>query len=86
MPRFKPGQKVEKSAGYRYPGIILGCLEKTNGLEIYNVEADHPDFAGMVHIFSEHQLVERSDRVQLPPDDVAVGLMRLDPPPKREEL
>jgi len=83
MPRFKPGQKVEESAGYRYPGIILGCLE------IYNVEADHPDFAGMVHIFSEHQLVERSDRIQLPPEEEnppLVGLMRLHPPPKREEL
>lgn len=59
MPKFKKGDRVEKTSGYRYPGIVLACVEKVNGLEVYLVEADHPDFAGMVHVFNETQLIER---------------------------
>ena len=74
MRKFMDRQKVEKVSGYRYPGIILGLLEKTNGLEIYAVEADHPDFAGMVHIFNETQLVERwHKQPSPPPKDIIKG-------------
>lgn len=73
MARFQSGQKVEKTSGYRFPGIVLDCVAKTNGLEVYLVEADHPDFTGMVHVFNENQLVERRNKVTLPPMDVGMG-------------
>ena len=76
MPRFGDKQSVEKVSGYRFPGIVLACVEKTNGNEIYLVEADHPDFAGMTHIFNENQLIERQKHKFAPnlaPTDVPIG-------------
>ena len=57
--KFKVGDLVEKASGYRYPGIVRSVYPKGDGELRYDVEADHPDFAGMLHIFSEAQLVPR---------------------------
>lgn len=58
--RFHLGQKVQKRNGYRYPGFIDSRYRTRAGLIRYDVEADHPDFEGMIHIFAEDQLVERN--------------------------
>lgn len=57
--KFDIGDKVQKANGYLYPGIIL-CVFETRDHKIrYVVEADHPDFRGMLHIFSNNDLEER---------------------------
>jgi hypothetical protein len=53
---FEPGDKVQKRTGYAYPGIVLTRFRTILGLWRYVVEADDPDFKGMLHIFSADQL------------------------------
>lgn len=57
-PLFNVGDLVQKRKGYRYPGVILARHLMPAGWR-YNVEADHPDFVGMLHIFAEDQLIAR---------------------------
>lgn len=54
--RFKVGQRVEKTSGYRYPGVFVAAFKTCAGHVRYVVEADVPGFEGMLHIFSEAQL------------------------------
>ena len=65
---FKVGDRVQKRSGYRFPGIVRSVYPKGDGEIRYDVEADHPAFAGMLHIFSEAQLEPREDS---PPAPVA---------------
>jgi hypothetical protein len=53
------GQKVQKCNGYLYPGVIVSVFTTTEGKVRYVVEADHKDFRGMLHIFSDADLEER---------------------------
>jgi hypothetical protein len=59
-PKFDVLQEVQKSKGYKYPGIIVSVFETLSGKIRYVVEADHRDFRGMLHIFSDSDLEERS--------------------------
>jgi len=70
--------KVEKITGYRYPGIYLGEITKVDGTTVHIVEADHPDFRGMVHVFSAAQLSRRDESQLYKPipselEDIKVG-------------
>ena len=56
---FKVGDLVRKRAGYEYPGIIVSVFMTRAGAVRYVVEADHPGFAGMLHIFNGEQLEPR---------------------------
>ena len=56
---FKVGDLVGKRAGYEYPGIIVSVFMRRAGAVRYVVEADHPGFAGMLHIFNGEQLEPR---------------------------
>ena len=53
---FKVGDLVRKRVGYEYPGIIVSVFTTRAGAVRYVVEADHPGFAGMLHIFNGEQL------------------------------
>jgi len=53
---MKIGTTVEKSKGYRYPGIIIGVVNKLNGQVRYVVECTAKGAEGMLHIFNESQL------------------------------
>jgi len=57
---FKVGDLVRKRAGYEYPGVIVSVFTTRAGSVRYVVEADHPGFAGMLHIFNGDQLEPRS--------------------------
>jgi hypothetical protein len=57
---LKVGDLVRKRAGYEYPGIIVSVFTTRAGAVRYVVEADHPGFAGMLHIFNGDQLEPRS--------------------------
>jgi hypothetical protein len=52
-------QKVRKIKGYKYPGIIVSVFMTLDHRVRYVVEADHPDFRGMLHIFSDADIEER---------------------------
>ena len=56
---FGVGDLVRKRAGYEYPGVVVSVFTTRAGAVRYVVEADHPAFAGMLHIFSEEQLERR---------------------------
>jgi hypothetical protein len=53
---FKIGDRVRKRAGYEYPGYIASVFTTRAGAVRYVVEADHPAFSGMLHIFNGEQL------------------------------
>ena len=57
---FKVGDLVRKRAGYEYPGIIVSVFTTRAGAVRHVVEADHPGFAGMLHIFNGEQLEPRA--------------------------
>jgi hypothetical protein len=56
---FAIGDPVRKRAGYEYPGFIVSVFTTRAGVVRYVVEADHPSFIGMLHIFNEEQLERR---------------------------
>jgi hypothetical protein len=53
---FKVGDRVRKRVGYEYPGYIASVFTTRAGAVRYVVEADHPAFSGMLHIFNGEQL------------------------------
>jgi hypothetical protein len=52
-------QKVQKVKGYKYPGVIVSVFYTLDKNVRYVVEASHPDFRGMLHIFSDGDIEER---------------------------
>jgi hypothetical protein len=56
---FKVGDRVKKRSGYEYPGFIVSVFTNRAGAVRYVVEADHPAFSGMLHIFNGDQLESR---------------------------
>jgi hypothetical protein len=66
--KFRMGDKVRKRNGYEYPGFIVSVFTNRAGAVRYVVEADHPAFSGMLHIFNEEQLELRESRGQESPD------------------
>jgi hypothetical protein len=53
---FKIGDKVEKAKGYSFPGVVVSVFQNTKGGTRLVVEMDH---YGLLHIFSEENLVAR---------------------------
>lgn len=58
--------RVQKVKGYRFPGIIVGKAATLADKTRYVVEADHPEFAGMLHIYAGDQLEWRRELVGVP--------------------
>ena len=56
---FKVGDRVKKRSGYEYPGFVVSVFTNRAGAVRYVVEADHPAFSGMLHIFNGDQLEHR---------------------------
>jgi hypothetical protein len=57
---LKVGDKVRKRSGYEFPGIVVSVFTTRAGVVRVVVEADHPAFKGMLHIFGPEQLELRS--------------------------
>lgn len=53
---MKVGDQVEKTSGYQFPGEIRAVFTNKKGETRYVVECVVPEVAGMLHIFSEHNL------------------------------
>jgi hypothetical protein len=62
--KFRMGDKVRKRNGYQYPGFIVSIFTNRAEAVRYVVEADHPAFSGMLHIFNEEQLELRESSGQ----------------------
>jgi hypothetical protein len=57
---LKVGDQVKKRSGYEYPGVIVSVFTTRAGAVRYVVEADHPAFTGMLHMFNGDQLESRA--------------------------
>jgi hypothetical protein len=53
---FKPGDRVEKIKGYKWPGVILASFSTTHGEHRLVVECLVPEVAGALHIYAPEQL------------------------------
>jgi hypothetical protein len=53
---FQLYEYVRKKKGYLFPGMIMAKFTTRSGATRYVVEAIHPDFKGMLHIFNGSQL------------------------------
>lgn len=50
------GAKVKKTKGFQFPGVIVSVFLTRECATRVVVEAEHPDFAGMLHIYNPEQL------------------------------
>ena len=53
---MKPGDRVEKVTGYKWPGVVLASFSTTKGEHRVVVECLVPEVAGALHIYSPDQL------------------------------
>jgi hypothetical protein len=65
VPLFVVGDRVDTAPhkGYRFPGTVVAVFEKTDGKVRLVVEMDG---AGLLHIFSEGDLVGNEDGAPVP--------------------
>lgn len=57
---YRVGDLVQKTRGYKFPGVVVSVFEKLDGEVRYVVEASNRDFPGILHIFRGDQLERRS--------------------------
>lgn len=57
-PLYSVGDRVKKTTGYQYPGVVVSVFTNMNGDVRYVVE--HRISVGMLHIFNEGQLVHEA--------------------------
>jgi hypothetical protein len=53
---FMIGDKVRKTSGYQFPGVVVSVFFTRAGAERYVVECTVPECAGMLHIYNGNQL------------------------------
>jgi hypothetical protein len=54
---FKIGDKVEKTSGYKWPGVVVAVFDTLAGEHRVVVECTTPEVAGALHIYNEKQLM-----------------------------
>ena len=50
------GDKVKKTSGYKWPGIVIAVFDTLAGERRVVVECTVPEVAGALHIYNENQL------------------------------
>jgi hypothetical protein len=50
------GDKVEKTSGYKWPGIVVSVFDTLAGERRVVVECTTPEVAGALHIYNENQV------------------------------
>ena len=56
------GDKVEKTSGYNFPGVIVAKFKKLDSTEErFVVECTEPAVLGILHVFREEQLKKIND-------------------------
>ena len=66
MEQLKVGDQISKSKGYQFEGEIVAIFKNTKGQ--IRVVAEHhgsqtEESGGMLHIFSESQLIKRTNKM-----------------------
>ena len=54
--QFKVGDRVEKTSGYKWPGVVVSVFETLTGERRVVVECTVAQIAGALHIYNEKQL------------------------------
>jgi hypothetical protein len=54
---WKIGDRVHKTSGYMWPGVVVGVFVTLAGKTRVVVECTVPEVAGALHIYSPEQLV-----------------------------
>jgi len=54
---WKVGDRVQKAAGYKWPGVVVCVFETLGGKTRVVVECTVPEVSGALHIYSPEQLV-----------------------------
>lgn len=53
---FKIGDKVEKTSGYKWPGVVVSVFDTLSGERRVVVECTVSEISGALHIYNEKQL------------------------------
>jgi hypothetical protein len=54
---FTHKDRVTKRSGAKFTGVVVSIFWTTTGKERVVVEADHADYAGLLHIYAPEQLM-----------------------------
>ena len=54
---WKVGDRVQKAAGYKWPGVVVSVFDTLSGKTRVVVECTVPEVAGALHIYSPEQLI-----------------------------
>ena len=57
MALLEVGDRVEKTSGYKWPGIVVSVFDTLAGERRVVVECTTPEVAGALHIYNEKQLM-----------------------------
>jgi hypothetical protein len=61
MSSIEVGDAVEKTTGYKWPGIVVAKFATLNGQPRFVVECTVAEVAGALHIYSPEQLVHKNN-------------------------
>jgi hypothetical protein len=55
---FAIGDKVEKTSGYKWPGVVVAVFDTLAGERRVVVECTVPEVSGALHIYNEKQIMK----------------------------
>jgi len=55
---FVIGDKVEKTSGYKWPGVVVAVFDTLAGERRVVVECTVPEVSGALHIYNEKQIMK----------------------------
>jgi len=55
---FNIGDKVEKTSGYKWPGVVVAVFHTLSGERRVVVECTVPEVSGALHIYNETQITK----------------------------
>lgn len=55
---FAIGDKVEKTSGYKWPGVVVAVFDTLAGERRVVVECTVPEVSGALHIYNEKQITK----------------------------
>lgn len=58
MTVFEVGDKVQKTKGYKWPGVVVSKFYTLDGALRYVVECVVPEVKGALHIYAPEQLTK----------------------------
>ncbi len=59
---FQPGDRVRKTSGYEFSGVVVSAFATMSGKDRYVVECTVPGAGGMLHIYNASQLEHHDEQ------------------------